>query len=554
VKNPREVLRAPVVLGGFAVDGARVLLRTGLIRPARPDRLARAVARHGATPAALPALAAARYPDRAAILDERGAITYAQLHRRTVALAAELHSRHRFDQHSRLGIMCRNHRGFAEAMFAGAALGADLVFLNTEFSAPQLAAVLERERVDVVVHDQEFDAVVSEARFRGPRVLSWYEGEPAYDTVDELADAGASTLPRTRRASRIVVLTSGTTGTPKGAPRHASPLAVALPITSLLSKMPLRSGTPMLVAPPIFHGFGLAYLSVAVGLGCPLVLTRRFDPEAILALIEQHRVGYVFAVPVMLQRIIQLPAEVRRRHDSSSLRAVGSAASALSGDLACAFMDDFGDVLFNLYGTTETGFSTIATPRDLRQAPGTIGRVIRGVQLVILGPDDREQPTGEVGRVFVGSRMTFEGYSGGGNKKTVRGLMSTGDLGHVAPGGLVFIDGRDDDMIVSGGENVFPQEVEELLARHDAVADVAVVGVPDEDFGQRLAAFVVTAPGAGVTADDLRAYVRANLARFKVPRDVEFVTELPRTATGKVVRRQLAPPRDHASSMRSVSE
>jgi acyl-CoA synthetase (AMP-forming)/AMP-acid ligase II len=213
--------------------------------------------------------------------------------------------------------------------------------------------------------------------------------------------------------------------------------------------------------------------------------------------------------------------------------------SALSADLATRFMDAFGDVLYNLYGSTEVAWATIATPRDLRRAPGTAGRPPRGTTLRIVDDDGLELPTGQTGRIVVGNDMLFEGYTGGGSKDVVDGLMATGDVGHLDHAGRLFVDGRDDDMIVSGGENVFPQEVEELLGAHPDIAEAAVVGVDDDQFGQRLKAFVVPRNGKKLSPADVKAHVKSNLARYKVPRDVEFLDELPRTSTGKVLKREL---------------
>ena len=245
------------------------------------------------------------------------------------------------------------------------------------------------------------------------------------------------------------------------------------------------------------------------------------------------------AVPVMLQRILELPDEEIERHDTSSLRVVAISGSALPGELATRFMDRFGDVVYNLYGSTEVAWATIATPADLRAAPGTAGKPPAGTNLRIADEHDRDVSHGETGRIFVGNEMLFDGYTGGGGKDRLGGLMATGDVGRVDRAGRLFIEGRDDEMIVSGGENVFPREVEDLLAEHAAVDDVAVIGVPDEQFGQRLRAFVVLREGAALSADEVREHVRANLARFKVPRDVVFLDVLPRNATGKVLKREL---------------
>ena len=202
-------------------------------------------------------------------------------------------------------------------------------------------------------------------------------------------------------------------------------------------------------------------------------------------------------------------------------------------------MDHFGDNIYNLYGSTEVAYATIATPEDLRAAPGTAGKPPRGTTIKLFDEDGREVPQGAVGRIFVGNDMTFEGYTGGGNKEVIDGLLSSGDVGHFDREGRLFIDGRDDEMIVSGGENVFPREVEDLLADLDGVVEVAVIGVEDPQFGQRLKAYVVVRDGFELDAEQVTAHVKANLASFKAPREVEFLAELPRNATGKVLKRDL---------------
>jgi fatty-acyl-CoA synthase len=526
---------------GIGLLGLRALASAGVLSPVRPDRLARMLAalRLGVGPATACAAAAARHPAHPALIDERGPLTFEQIDRRGAAVASALREELGVGPDRGLAVMCRNHRGFLDATLAASRLGADLLLLNTEFPGPQLEQVLARETLGAAVMDQEFSHVFDDADYDGPRVLAWHDGEPGETTLDALIARGGGSPPAPRRQGRIVILTSGTTGTPKGAPRSPSLRALIGPGTTLLSKVPLHAREPMFVAPPFFHGFGLAYLGTGMFLGSTIVARRRFDPEATLAAIAEHGITTLIAVPVMLQRILELPEPTRRRYDTSSLRVVISAASALSADLSAAFMDAFGEVVYNLYGSTETGFGAIAGPSDLRAAPGTVGRPPFGTTLKILDDDGAEVAPGETGRIFVGGEMVFEGYSGGGSKETIDGLMSTGDLGHLDDEGRLFIGGREDDMIVSGGENVFPQEVEDVLARHDGVADVAVVGVDDEQFGQRLAAFVVKAPGADPTDDELKAYLKANLARYKVPRDIAFVDELPRNPTGKVLRSRL---------------
>ena len=337
----------------------------------------------------------------------------------------------------------------------------------------------------------------------------------------------------------MTILTSGTTGTPKGASRSSTPLTLDAP-ASLLERIPLREGQTVRIGAPLFHAWGFSSFALGMALGDTFVLRRRFDPEQCLADIEEHRCEVLVVVPVMLQRILELPDDVRRRYDTSSLRAVCASGSALPGDLALRWMDEFGENLYNMYGSTEVSAATLARPKDLRRAPGTAGKPARGS--IVRLYDEHGQPVlqGRTGRIFVGNSMLFEGYTGGGDKDRIDGLMATGDVGRFDEAGRLFVEGRDDEMIVSGGENVFPKEVEDVLSRHDAVGEAAAVGVPDEQFGQRLRAFVVLRDGHTATEQELKDHVKANLARYKVPREVMFLDDLPRNQTGKVLKRELS--------------
>jgi acyl-CoA synthetase (AMP-forming)/AMP-acid ligase II len=529
-----------------AALGARALValtRAGVIAPLSPGRLVGLAdaLRLGTGPHTLIAAGGARHPERAAIVDERGTVAYGELARRVEAVAAGLRDRLGVGAGDTVGLLCRNHRGFVEGLAGITRLGADVLLVNTDLAGPQLAAVLERERPAAVVHDAEFAAAVVDAGLADRRAVAWTEdGDPEAPTLDDLA-AGERIRGRPAQTGRMVLLTSGTTGVPRSAARTPSVLASLGPATTLLSGIPLRAGEPMLVAPPLFHGLGFGYLAVGLLLGAPLVLRRGFDAEETVAAIGEHGVRTFVAVPVMLGRMLRCPDDERRRRAAASLRAVISGGSALPPAVSTGFMDAFGDVVYNLYGSTEGGFAALAGPADLRAAPGTVGRVPAGVVVTILDEDRREVPPGEVGHVFVGGRMVFEGYGGSdGDKERVDGLVNTGDLGHFDAAGRLMIDGREDDMIVSGGENVFPQEVADVLGRHEDVVDVAVIGVEDEEFGQRLRAFVVAAGDPPPDVDELKAHVKASLARYQVPREVVFVDELPRNPTGKIKVSELA--------------
>ncbi|HLH14835.1 MAG TPA: AMP-binding protein, partial [Solirubrobacteraceae bacterium] len=435
-------------------------------------------------------------------------------------------------------------RGFIDATVACSKLGASVLYLNTMFAGPQIADVLEREGPAAVVYDEEFAELVGAAASSRKGFVAWAEPtsngasarrDPLLE--DLIASGPEHDLKPPAERGRVVILTSGTTGTPKGAARK-EPDSIE-PMAAMFSKIPLRARETTVIAAPMFHSWGFAHFTLGLPLASTYVLARRFDPEETLKAVARHRASALAVVPVMLQRMLELGPETISRYDVSCLRVIAVSGSVLPGELATRAMDLFGDVLYNLYGSTEVAWATIATPEDLRAAPGTAGRPPIGTVVKLLDADGREAPPGEGGRIFVANEMMFEGYTGGGNKEIVGGLMSTGDVGHFDSAGRLFVDGRDDEMIVSGGENVFPREVEDLLADHPQVEEVAVIGVDDDEFGQRLKAFVVARAPGELTEGDVQAYVKENLARYKVPREVVFVEELPRNATGKILKREL---------------
>jgi acyl-CoA synthetase (AMP-forming)/AMP-acid ligase II len=522
---------------------ARTLAETGILRPTRPDkalRIGNALRRWGPTPAFGYTAGAIRHPDGTAIIDELGTLTFEDVHRRSNALANSL-SDAGIGEGDGVAMMIRNHRGFIDATVACSKLGAHGLYLNTAFAGPQITEVVKREKPVALIYDAEFEELTHDAGERRKRFIAWHDGgdKPKDPVIEDLIEAGdTEDVVPPENKGRVVILTSGTTGSPKGAQRK-QPESLD-PAAALFSKIPLRAGEPTMIAAPMFHSWGFVHFTLGMGLGSTLVLRRKFDPEDTLSATAQHECTALIVVPVMLNRILELPAETIDKYDLSALRVIAASGSALPGELALKVMDRFGDVLYNLYGSTEVAWATIATPEDLRAAPGTAGRPPRGTVVKLLDEEGNDVGPGETGRIFVGNEMAFEGYTGGGNKQNVGGLLSSGDVGHFDPAGRLFIDGRDDEMIVSGGENVFPREVEDLLADHDAVDEVAVIGVDDEQFGQRLKAFVVRSRGATAGEEELKDYVKANLARYKVPREIDFLDELPRNATGKVLKRDLA--------------
>ena len=521
---------------------AALLVRSGLVRPELPHRLAqmvRAFERHGLLAAAV-SIGAIRHGERTALIDERGELTYRDLHRRSNALANAWRERG-LQPGEGVAILVRNHRGLLDAVFAAAKCGARIVLLNTSFAGPQIREVAGREGTDLLVYDEEYGEMLEGIDPPRGRWRAWTDdpGEPAPDTLEALiAAASPDAPPKVGVSPRVVILTSGTTGTPKGAPRR-EPHSLAL-VGGVLSRVPFRAGEVTELCVPMFHAFGFANMLLALALGSTIVVRRRFDPEVTLDSLVQHRATAMIVVPVMLQRLLEPGDQALAGRDTSALKVIFVGGSQLGAELCKRAMGAFGPVVYNLYGSTEIAYATIATPEDLAAEPGSVGKVVRGSIVKLLDERGHEVPTGTTGRIFVGNSSQFEGYTGGETKQQIRGLMSSGDVGHFDDQGRLFIDGRDDDMIISGGENVFPSEIEELLAGHEAIEEVSAIGVDDEQFGQRLRAFVVLRRGAEVSEDEVKDYVRDNLARYKAPRDVVFIDELPRNATGKVLKRELA--------------
>ncbi|MGW4772053.1 acyl-CoA synthetase [Nocardia sp. NPDC004278] len=529
---------------GDLAQGVNVMVKRRLFNPLRPDHAVRSafnVLKFGPF-AGVVMHAAQTRPGAAAIVDERGEVSFGQLNEQSSALARGLEAQG-LEPGDVVALLARDHRGMVLSLLATGKLGVRTVLMNTGFAKPQFADVAEREHVKAVLHDSEFLDLMSAIPAEIPRVLTWVDEkdnvDPSVPTIESLI-AGRSTepVPAPAKPGGMVILTSGTTGTPKGAPRdRVSPFASA----QFVDRVPLPNNGTMIMAAPIFHGTGLSQFTLGLALGNRVIFQqRRFDPERTLANITEYQADSLVVVPTMLQRILDLGDAVLAKYDPSSIKVIFAAGSAIAPDVVTRTLDYFGDSLYNLYGSTECAVMTVATPEDLRKAPTTAGKAPVGIRIVLL--DENRKPITEpnvTGTIFVDNGFAFTGYTDGRTKEIVDGMMSSGDVGHFDADGLLYIDGRDDDMIVSGGENVFPLEVENLIAGRDDIFEAAVVGVDDREFGKRLRAFVVPGPDAKCDAQEIKDYVKANLARYKVPREVIFLDELPRNATGKLLRKPL---------------
>ncbi|WP_228816310.1 acyl-CoA synthetase [Nocardia transvalensis] len=519
------------------LESLRLCVGSGLVGLESPWPLlsaGSALLRYGALPAML-RLSAGRYGDRPALIDELGTLSYRELDDRSNRLANEWRKRG-LRSGEGVAILARNHRGLLDALFAAAKCGARIILLNTDFAGPQLREVALREGADLLVYDEEYEPRLGDLSPRRGAYRAWTDSAHTSSLESLIAAGSSAPPPAPGTGAKIILLTSGTTGTPKGAPRP-EPRSLE-PVGALLSRVPFRTREVTECPAPLFHTLGFAMALLAIGFGCTLVIRRRFDAQRVIDSMAHHHATTLIAVPVMLARMAELGPQALTGRDLSSLRVIFVGGSRLGADLCRRVTALFGPVVYNVYGSTEVAYATVATPADLAEEPGCVGRPVLGAVVKVLDDNGNEVPHGVTGRIFVGNVIQFEGYTGGGGKERIRGLMSSGDLGHFDTAGRLFIDGRDDDMIVSGGENVFPGEVEELLNAHGGIREAAVIGVPDEEFGARLEAFVVR-EDPGLTEEAVTSHVKAHLARYKVPRRVVFLAELPRNPTGKVLARLL---------------
>jgi fatty-acyl-CoA synthase len=519
----------------------KVFRQIGLLKPVAPHRLLGAGLQLAKWGPGLPSgvnAAAKRFPRQTAIIDDAGEITWSDLAGQVNQMTQALKDRG-VQPGDSIAVLSRNHRYMIVSIVAIMQAGGRVLLLNTMASRSQLGELAKREDASLVIVDQEFLDVAQDVD-RSLVVLGWADDDAPDDlpTVAGLSrDQPTTGHPKPERHGQIIIFTSGTTGLPKGA-RREEPKDLK-PLIAFFGAIPYRGNSTVVIAAPLFHSWGLINFAFGLSTAPTYVLRRKFTPEQVLQDIERYRAEVLVVVPLMMQRMVDVDPAVVEKADVSSLRITASSGSALAGELANHYMDLFTDSVYNFYGATETGWVTIANPTDLRQAPGTAGTPPFRTTVKILDPDGREVPQGETGVIHVGNDMPFGGYTDGNTKSFADGLMHSGDIGYFDEDGRLFVSGRDDDMIVSGGENVFPRELEDALIDHPDISDVVVRGVPDEKFGQALAAYVVVKPGASLSEDDVKQYARSHVARFAGPSRLMFLDELPRNPTGKVMKRDL---------------
>jgi fatty-acyl-CoA synthase len=520
------------------------LHRAGALGPKSPLAVAAALpwlAGRGPSLAILGHMNALTTGPRTALHDRRGSISWAALNRRVNQVTHALEASG-IDPGGHVALLLRNGREMVEIILAAQRLGVVACPLNTWAKPKELEATIRNSRPLLLFYDTSHSEAVAESAPPSIPLIAVGEAGTAlpnsapYEAlIAEHGHRPPGPFVRRRGTPKVIIQTSGTTGTPKAAARDAAASGLGV-LANLLQVVPYRRDDIVYCPAPLFHSFGLATFTFATALGATMVLPEKFDPRLSLELIEKHRCTAASFVPVMIRRILSLPDEVKSRYDLSSLRIVMASGSVLSNDVRRGATDLFGSVVYDLYGSTEAGWVAIATPEDMLKDEHTVGRPVPGIEVSIRSVDGKPLKTGETGELYIRSKVMFEGYtSGESTKDNEDGYMSIGDLGHLDEQGFLYIDGRADDMVVVGGENIYPVEIEQVIEDLGGVEEVAVIGIPDEEYGEILAAFVA----GRVTEGEITEVCKRELASYKVPKRIQILDELPRNATGKILRREL---------------
>lgn len=526
---------------GKAPGPLRTLSRAGVFEPRSLATGAATLPRlagRGGSLGVVSHINARAFGHKPAIHDRRGTLTWAEVDARANRLARALVAGG-VKPGGRVAAVLRNGRELVDVFLATAKIGASACPLNTWAKTAELRSAFETTGASFLVYEAQHAAQVADSAPKDlPRVAVGHDSlRDSYEGL--LGKHSPRPIPPFtlhRGSPRYLIHTSGTVGRPKGALRPSGRAELGS-LLNLLSVVPFHRRDVILIPAPMFHSFGILNFTIGTLLGSTFVLPERFDPKETLDLVERHGVTACAFVPVMLHRTVGLPEDMRGR-DLSSVRIVIVSGSSLSPILRERARDLFGDSLYDLYGSTEAGWVAVANPEDVVKRPESVGRPVPGVEVEVLGDEGQRLPPGEVGRLYIRSEAKFEGYTGGEGTDERGDLFGIGDVGHLDEEGYLHIEGRADDMVVVGGENVYPIEIEDVIRRVPGVDDVAVAGVPDPEYGKVLAAFVT-----GTASEDaILAACRESLASYKVPRRVEKLRDLPRTGTGKILVRELVAP------------
>lgn len=538
---------------GRAAFAVRVLERTGFLGALSPTGIAE-FARGALDLRPGPHLAlilhARNKPEKIAAVEGRRRVSYGALDHEINQLGHAL-VEYGITVEDRIALMLPNCIQYVVAQQTIARVGATSVQIGTRLKSREIAHILQNAEPALVFVHRDFlpqleHALQQDVVVREEQVVTCGAGpEDSYLGVryeEIIADRPGDRPPATgSRGGGIIIYTSGTTGHPKGAARDMTQTSLE-PIGDLMARMGMTHDDRQLVVCPLYHSAAPAFASMSLALGGTVVLQDRFDPERVLDTIQRESITGAFMVPTMLARLADLDESIRRKYDLSSLRWILSGAAPLPSSTARRFQESFGRVLWNFYGSTETGLVTMAGPDDHEARPGTVGTVLRGNEVRVVDEEGYEVPVGEVGELYVRNEMLISGYHR--DRESTRramadGFFSVGDMARVDEDRFYYIESRKHDMVISGGVNIYPREVENHLEAHPDIEEAAVVGIADAEWGESLRAFVVRRPGSSLSEQQVISFCRHGLADFKRPRSVVFLDTLPRTPTGKILKRDL---------------
>lgn len=501
----------------------KILFQLDFLSPSKVGRLVSTIRQNGINLMVLFTLTGKNGAEKSALVDSRETLSYQELQKRCENLAHCLSELYGIGKGMKMAFFCKNHASLVQSIFAASRLGADIYLLNSSMSQLQFNRLVEENDFDFLVYDNEFCELIEKSPYRNPKIVSYHESKEAISKLAEKALERKQPLAPSS-SGKIVLLTGGTTGKPKKVIHKPSLFNFLHPFSALLNRLQLIKYSTAYIATPICHGYGIAVLLSFFALKKKVIIQDSFDARGACALIRQHQVEVVTVVPLMIHKILQTNLE-----DLSSLGCIASGGSKLNPALVEEVNQRLGEVLYNLYGTSETGLNIIATPEDFRRDPNTLGKLIAGGQLRVVAEGKEVEP-GSIGQFCIRNKWSM--------KNSLCRWIQTGDIGYKDQDGYYFLCGRTDDLIISAGNNIHPLEIEVILTNHPSIEGAAVIGVEDVYRGQILKGFVQLCCGEKLSEKEILDWLRTQLAEFQIPREITFVGELPYTPVGKLDRKR----------------
>lgn len=487
-------------------------------------------------------------PDRTAIIFKDKKISFRQLNSNMNRLARGMMAMG-IKPGDRMILMCSNSNAFIEFIGATGKLGVSMVPVSTSLKTRELAYIMEHSGSKGIMFSGKLKETVSEAISLNKNISKEYsiivgeESAKEFKTyeqiISESTDEDVITSIK-KIESPVVLYTSGTTGRPKGAvrdPAKVSPIIFPL----MMYDFDLNRDDIFYTPCPLYHAAPTAFVPLCMFSGSTIVISEKFDALETLSILEKHKVTLALMVPTHYSRLSSIPVEDIRKYNLS-LRGLISTGSHFAPALKSRVSERFGDIIYDLYGGAEVGMTMLAKPEIVAKHPDSIGKPMSGASILLLDESGKKVRKGQPGEVYIKSRGAFDGYYK--NKKetdeaTKKGFFSIGDAARIGEDGCYFLCDRVRDMIISGGVNIYPKEIEDTLLTHNAVDDAAVVGAPSEEWGEIVIAFVKLAEGEKATAEEIQEFVGKNLAGYKKPKAVFFMSELPMNPQGKLLKKDL---------------